>query len=111
MVYQDNMRIMNLENNGRASSGKKTRHINLRYFFVTDRISKGELLVEHCPTDMLIGDFYSKPLQGKLFRIFGNMTLNLDRPEINDFINKSNLIQYRTKIANSNLDTTKNTTK
>jgi hypothetical protein len=33
---------MLLEKNGKASSGKRTKHINIRYYFVTDRISKGE---------------------------------------------------------------------
>jgi hypothetical protein len=36
LVYQDNQSAILLEKNGRASSGKRTRHINIRYFFVTD---------------------------------------------------------------------------
>ena len=67
VVYQDNLSAMKLENNGRRSSGKKTRHINVRYFFVTDRIAKGDLQIEHKPTDLLLADYYSKPLQGKKF--------------------------------------------
>ena len=36
------------------------------------------------PTDMLIADFYTKPLQGKLFRIFRNLILNLnDKDSLN----------------------------
>eukprot|EP00978_Attheya_sp_CCMP212_P048299 scaffold500167_cov161-Attheya_sp.AAC.1 len=42
LVAQDNLSAMLLENNGRASSSKRTRHINIRYFFVTDRIKAGE---------------------------------------------------------------------
>ena len=38
VVYQDNQSAMLLANNGRASSSKWTRHMNIRYFFVTDRI-------------------------------------------------------------------------
>ena len=95
IVYQENLSAMRLENNGRASSGKKTRHINLRYFFVTNRIVKGDLRVAHCPTDMLIGDFYSKPLQGMQFRVFRNATLNLDEPEINAIIKHSNFCRCK----------------
>lgn len=36
IVYQDNQSTMLLEKNGKASSSKRTRHINIRYFFVTD---------------------------------------------------------------------------
>jgi len=36
IVYQDNQSTILLAKNGRASSSKRTRHINIRYFFVTD---------------------------------------------------------------------------
>jgi hypothetical protein len=32
VVYQDNQSAILLENNGRASSGRCTRHINIRFF-------------------------------------------------------------------------------
>ena len=35
VVYQDNQSAILLEKNGRRSSGKKTRHIEIRYFFIT----------------------------------------------------------------------------
>ena len=38
VVFQDNQSAMLLEKNGKRSSSKRTRHINIRYFFVTDRI-------------------------------------------------------------------------
>ena len=37
IVYQDNKSAILLEQNGQASSSKRTRHINIRYYFVTDR--------------------------------------------------------------------------
>jgi hypothetical protein len=77
-VYQDNLSSMLLEKNGRASSSKRTRHINIRYFFVTDRIASKEIRVEYCPTEDMIADFFTKPLQGSLFRKFRNWILNLD---------------------------------
>ena len=70
IVYQDNQSTMKFKKNGRASSGEKTRHINIRYFFVTDRIQANETKVEYCPMEMTIADFYMKPLQVKLFRLF-----------------------------------------
>jgi hypothetical protein len=36
IVYQDNQSAILLERNGKASSSKRTKHINIRYFFVTD---------------------------------------------------------------------------
>lgn len=76
ILYQDNKSAILLENNGRMSSGKRTKHINMRFYFITDRIRGGELSVEHCPTQDMIADF-TKPLQGKLFYKFRSLIMNL----------------------------------
>jgi hypothetical protein len=78
IVYQDNQSAMLLENNGRMSSSKRTRHIDIRYFFVTDNIKKGNMRVEYCPTDDMLADFFTKPLQGTKYRQFRAMILNLN---------------------------------
>jgi hypothetical protein len=70
ILYQDNKSTILLENNGKRSSSKRTRAFNIRYFFLTDQIEKGNLSVEYCPTTEMIGDYMSKPLQGKLFQKF-----------------------------------------
>ena len=42
ILYQDNKSAILLENNGKKmSSSKRTRAMNIHYFFVTDQISKG----------------------------------------------------------------------
>jgi len=75
---------MLLEENGRGSSGKGTRHINIRYFFIKDRIDAGEVHVVHCPTEWMVADFLTKPFQGAAFIKFRNFILNIDSqfPEI-----------------------------
>ena len=57
-MYQDNQSAILLENNGRASSSRRTKNLNIRYFFITDRIKKGKLKIEYCPTDDMVADFY-----------------------------------------------------
>jgi hypothetical protein len=64
VLFQDNKSSILLENNGKASSSKRTKHINIWYFFITDRVSKEELLVVWCPTGDMIGDYAAKLLQG-----------------------------------------------
>jgi len=78
IVYQDNKSAILLEKNGRASSGKRTKHINVRYFFIADRVSKKELRIEYCPTDDMTADFFTKPLQGAKFIQFCKVIMNLD---------------------------------
>jgi hypothetical protein len=78
IIYQDNQSAMLLEKNGRGSSSKRTRHINIQYFFVADQIAADEVKVEYCPTADMLGDFFTKPLQGSLFRKFRNLILNIN---------------------------------
>jgi hypothetical protein len=66
-----------MEKNGKASSSKRTKHINIRYYFVTDRISKKDLTVEWCPTGDMIGDYMTKPNQGALFTKFRDQIMGV----------------------------------
>jgi hypothetical protein len=75
IIFQDNKSTMLLERNGKTSSSKRTKHINVRYFFITDRISKGEVRVEWCPTKEMAADFLTKPLQGSAFRQFRDLIM------------------------------------
>ena len=75
ILYQDNESAIKLENNGRMSAGQKSRHINIRYFFITDRIKAGEVSVKYCPTEAMLADFFTKPLQGGLFHRFRDVIM------------------------------------
>jgi len=65
-VKQDNMSTMALVKKGHSTSDR-TRHIHVRYFFAKDRADSGEIVIEHCPTDLMLADSLTKPLQGELF--------------------------------------------
>ena len=80
VIFQDNMSAMLLEKNGKRSSGKKTRHIDIRYYFITDNINRGTVRVSHCPTDDMIADFFTKPLQGTKFYKFQSSIMNCVGP-------------------------------
>ena len=70
ILYQDNKSAILLETNGKRSAGKRSRAINIRYFFLTDQVEKGNMSMEYCPTDMMWADYMTKPLQGEKFRKF-----------------------------------------
>jgi hypothetical protein len=70
VLFQENKSSILLEKNGKASSSKRTKHINIWYFFIADRVSKEEMVVVWCPTGDIIGYYATKPLQGALFRKF-----------------------------------------
>jgi len=54
--------------NGKKSCGKQSRHLNLRIFWTTDKLRELGIDVVYCKTELMLGDFFTKPLQGNLFR-------------------------------------------
>jgi hypothetical protein len=58
ILYQDNRSAILLETNG--------------------RVAKGDLWVVWCPTDKMIADFLTKPLQGKVFAEFRDLLMGAD---------------------------------
>ena len=75
ILYQDNMSAIRIENNGKRSSGKQTKHIDNRYFWIKDRLQSENIEVQYCPTERMIADFFTKPLQGNLFKRFRDIVL------------------------------------
>jgi hypothetical protein len=68
VFYQDNQSTIRFEKNGRKSCGPNSRHIDIRYFFIKDRLGLEDIDLQHCPTEQMLADFFTKPLQGSLFR-------------------------------------------
>ena len=67
ILYQDNQSTILLEKNGMWSSSKQTKHLNCCYYFITNRISAGDISIKYCPTGEMVGDFFMKPLQVNYF--------------------------------------------
>ena len=77
IIYQDNLSAMLLEKNGKFSSSKRTKHIHVRYYFVTDRIKKGDVSLDWCPTEDMTSDFWTKPNQGSIFTRFRDQLMGV----------------------------------
>ena len=75
-IFQDNKSTIALAEKGRSTSAR-TRHINIRFFFIKDRIDMGELKVSYLPTEEMVADILTKPLQGDLFRRLRDKLLGL----------------------------------
>ena len=54
VIGQDNISAALLEENGKASSSRRTKHMNIRYFFITNRVQAGEVTIERVPTDQML---------------------------------------------------------
>ena len=62
LAGQDNVSTLKLMNNGKISSGKRTRHFDTYLFYVTNLIERNECHSEHFPTEDMIAHFMNKPL-------------------------------------------------
>ena len=67
VVQQDNESAIRLEKNGRWSAGKRSKALNVRYFFISDQVEQGNVVVEYESTGEIVADFLTKPLQGSAF--------------------------------------------
>ena len=76
IVYQDNKSTILLAENGRSSAGKRSRHLNIKYFYITDQLERKELVIKYCPTDDMVADYNTKPLQGSKFVKFKRIIMN-----------------------------------
>jgi hypothetical protein len=104
IIHQDNRSAILLEQNGRRSSSKRTRHLHIRYFFVADRVDSGEVSIQYCPTSDMISDFFTKPLQGSLFRKMRNFIMNIDPKHEHLWDHRSVLSTDETKSTDESTD-------
>jgi hypothetical protein len=73
ILYQDNMSTIAMINNG-SSKSSRTRHINIRHFWMKERVDMGELSIVYLPTNDMIADILTKPLQGEKFIMLRGLT-------------------------------------
>ena len=84
-IEQDNTSTIQLERNGWKSSSKRTNHINIRYFYITDRLKDGDASrVIYKPTKDMESDYLTKALQGKASHTHRKTLMGLDG--INEFM-------------------------
>ena len=76
-LMQDNMSTIKLAEKGRSTSDR-TRHIKIRYYFVNQFLENGEMKIKYCPTDEMVADILTKPLQGEKFITLAMKLLGYD---------------------------------
>ena len=77
LVMQDNTSTIFLAMNGRSNSDA-TRHVDIRYFWMNDRIKRKQIELQHVATLLMIADILTKPVQGLLFNDLRSRLLGYD---------------------------------
>jgi hypothetical protein len=66
IIYQDNMSCMALMKRGGPGS-ERSRHINIRHFWLSERVDASEVIIEHLGTEKMFANVLTKPVQGAQF--------------------------------------------
>ena len=77
-LMQDNTSTILLENNGCASSTKQTKHIDIQYFYIKEKVDSKDVVVEYCLTKHMGADFFTKPPHGNLFKRSRSQIMGFD---------------------------------
>jgi exosome complex RNA-binding protein Rrp4 len=66
VIYQDNLSCLALMKKGGPTS-ERSRHINIRHFWLSERAETGEVVFEHLGTKKMFANILTKPVQGAQF--------------------------------------------
>lgn len=66
----DNQSSIKLIKSGQLN--RRSKHINVRYFFISEALDNGIFSLEYCPSDEQLADILTKPLQNIKFTKFKN---------------------------------------
>ena len=75
-LEQDNMSCITLLQKG-ESTATATKYIDVKLFWVSDYIKRGEVRVTYVPTGEMTSDYFTKPLQGSLFTKMSNRIMGV----------------------------------
>ena len=75
ILAKDNKSEIRMLVNRKASCTSNSKHVMIKYFWCTDHIKKGKISVHYCPTEIMLADYMSKLLQGKVFILFRNVLM------------------------------------
>ena len=63
ILYQDNTAAIQLEKFGKKSCSRRTRHFDIRFFNVKDKLKENNINVVYCPTAEMVADFLQNPFK------------------------------------------------
>ena len=64
-LYCDNKSVVFYSNNNRSST--KSKHIDIKFLVVKERVQSGQITIEHLGTNSMIADPFTKILPPKIF--------------------------------------------
>jgi hypothetical protein len=75
IIHQDNQSTIKLIQNKKPTS-QRSQHIDIKYFFLRDQTIEKDITIQYTPTEEMIADILTKPLQGNQFIKLRNTLMN-----------------------------------
>jgi hypothetical protein len=70
-IYEDNTATINIAENPVLS--EKTKHISIKFHYTRDIVKEKHVVLAYCPTEKMIADILTKPLDSKAFEYLRSM--------------------------------------
>jgi hypothetical protein len=74
-LFQDNKSAITLAEKGWSSAGR-TKHVDIKYFWIKEKIQEKLVMIEHIGTDDMLADILTKALPNEKFAKFSFQLLN-----------------------------------
>jgi hypothetical protein len=79
VMYEDNQSTIAMVKNGNCTA-ERTRHINVKYFWLHDKIKAGEIVLRYIESENNVADYFTKSIvDASLFRRFTEYLMGEDR--------------------------------
>lgn len=59
-ILEDNQSCIKIANNPELHG--RSKHIDIRYHFVQEKVERKEIIIKYCPTSEMIADIFTKAL-------------------------------------------------
>jgi len=60
IIFEDNQGCIAISQN--PSHHPRTKHFDIQHHFVREKVQSGEIILKYCPSDRMLADFLTKPL-------------------------------------------------
>ena len=96
-IEQDNTSVIQLERNRWKSSSKRTKHINARYFYITDRLKARDMSkIIYKPTGDIERDCLSRHFKERHFTLIGKLSWDKMESTNTCFMKNNKMIKITT---------------
>jgi len=82
VMHEDNQGCIALMHND--IKNKRTKHIDIKYFWVREQVELGEITMVYCPTEDMLADIMTKPLTAKTFEELRSRLRIVDIEEVHE---------------------------